>query len=131
MSAVLVLVVDGDRFEEDIAIVVLIVTTVLHVLFRFYLPLRASHKKTDSDVPANPYDLVSTRSLMVHVIKHIQFESPAVPSSMWWTRGNDPFQEKLEPTKAQFLEINPLDFYYYEFYDVEAELCGLVWRWAA
>lgn len=85
----------------------------------------------NSMIPSKPmYDLY-TKSLMLHVVHRIQFEAPAVPEKIWWFRGTDPFRDRLEPATNQLLEVNPFHFYFHEFYDVEAEGCGMAWRWGA
>ncbi|HJQ08039.1 MAG TPA: hypothetical protein VJ836_01000 [Candidatus Saccharimonadales bacterium] len=82
-----------------------------------------------SSEPSQPYYAVHTRSQIRHLITRVQFEPPALPNSMWWFRGTDPFENRMEPAVDHVLDLNPTNFYLREFYDVNTELCGLAWRW--
>jgi transcriptional regulator with XRE-family HTH domain len=82
-----------------------------------------------SDAPADPLYAVHTRALMAHVVQRVQFEPPALPEKIWWFRGSDPFQETTQPSQRHIFDLNPTNFYFHEFYDVEREQCGLAWKW--
>jgi transcriptional regulator with XRE-family HTH domain len=84
----------------------------------------------DSTVPSKPFYDTHTKSHMGHIVKQIQFEPPALPEKIWWYRGADPFGNRLKPSPDQLLELNPINFYFHEFFNVESEACGLSWRWS-
>jgi hypothetical protein len=83
----------------------------------------------DSDKPNEPSYEIHTRSLMAHIVTRIQFEPPAVPQKIWWFRGVDPFESRIDRPE-RVISLNPLHLYLHEFHDVEGESCGLGWNWA-
>lgn len=82
-----------------------------------------------SDQPGLPKtDTVSIRPIK-HVIRQVGFAAAATPTMVWWFRGRDPFVYGLDPEPDQMLQINLANYYFKDFYDVEAEQCGLAWKW--
>jgi hypothetical protein len=63
------------------------------------------------------------------VVQRVQFEPPALPEKLWWFHGTDPFQDSIPAPAEHVLPLNPTNFYFHEFHDIEREMCGLAWRW--
>lgn len=83
-----------------------------------------------SEQPAS----AKTEAVSSHPIKHlnkqVSFDAAATPAKIWWLRGRDPLTFGLDPAPHQILKTNSAHHYFKDFYDVEAERCGLAWKWA-
>jgi hypothetical protein len=83
----------------------------------------------ETTAPAEPGYVVHTRARISEVVHRVQFEPPALPSRIWSFRGSDAFQDSVEPSPENILKLNPINYYFQHFYDVEREACGLGWKW--
>lgn len=82
-----------------------------------------------SDQPSPPKTEVVSDRPIKHLNKQVDFDAAATPAEIWWFRGRDPFASDLDPTPDQMLKTNPAHHYFKDFYNMEAELCGLAWKW--
>lgn len=83
-----------------------------------------------TDKPATPDLTVGTKARIPRISKRAQFAEPALPTEIWWFRDTDPLRAYVEPKAEQVIPLNSAAYYFCDFRDVEAELCGLAWKWA-
>jgi len=83
----------------------------------------------NTDEPATPDLKVGTRTLIPRISKRAQFTAPALPTKIWWFRDTDPLRAYVEPKPEQVIPLNSAAYYFRDFTNVEAELCGLAWKW--